>query len=287
MVIERLNFLNIWYILTLVLLIAIPVILYFILKGKSDKTIKYTLLGMAIANFLLHFFKFFHPTYLSDINNALIKISLENICAVTTVILPFAMICKNKTIKGYFYLIAFLGGVMAIILTTEPNGRYIYDFESLRYYFCHYVLFAVPILAVVLKEFKPDFKSSLWMPFMFFAGQTVILLNELFLGLVGLVEYTPELFLSSDFRNPSFVFGPFSEFESMVDAIEFLIPEVFKQNIFGIPGVGDFYWPVIWLLIPVVIFFPIVYFLFTLPFTYPDVLQFINQIKKNEKTISC
>ena len=95
---------------------------------------------------------------------------------------------------------------------------------------------------------------------MFFMGQTIILLNEVFLGIVGIVDYNLELFLSSDFRNPSFVFGPFSEFESIVEAFSFLIPNIFKQNIFGIAGVGDFYWPVIWLLIPVVLFFPVVYF---------------------------
>ena len=115
---------------------------------------------------------------------------------------------------------------------------------------------------------------------MFFAGQTIILLNEAFLWLVGLVDYTPETFLSSDFRNPSFVFGPFSEFESMVDMIRFLIPEIFTKNIFGIQGVGDFYWPVIWLLFPVILFFPVVYFLFTLPFTYKDVAESIQHVRQ-------
>ena len=287
MIMERLNFLNIWYVLSLILLIAIPLVLYVVLKGKSDKIIKYTLLGMAFANFLLHFLKIFHPTYFSNINDSLTKISLENICAVTTVLLPFTMLSKNKTLKGYFYLISFLGGLMAVILTTEPNGRYIFEFDSIRYYFCHYVLLAVPFLAVTLKEFKPDFKSSIWMPLMFFIGQTIILLNEVFLGLVGLVDYNLELFLSSDFRNPSFVFGPFSEFESMVDSVRFLIPEIFTKNIFNIAGVGDFYWPIIWLLIPVVLFFPVVYFVFTLPFTYHDVKEFIKQKTNREKTINC
>ena len=279
MIMERLNFSNIWYILSLMVLIVLPIMLYFVLRGRSEKTIKKVLLGMAFANFALHFLKFFHPTYICDVNSALIKVSLENICSVTTVVLPFTMLSKNKTIKGYFYLIALLGGFMAVLMTTEPNGRYVFEFDSLRYYFCHYILFVVPILAVALKEFKPDFKSSLWMPLMFFMGQTIILLNEVFLGLVGLVNYTTESFLSSDFRNPSFVFGPFSEFQSMVDSISFLIPEIFTKNIFGIEGVGDFYWPVIWLLVPVVIFFPVVYFLFTLPFTYKDVKQFIAQKK--------
>ena len=280
MIMERLNFSNIWYVLSLILLIVIPLLLYFVLRGKSDKKIKNILLGMAFSNFLLHFLKFFHPTYISNITNALTRISLENICAVSTFFLPFAMMSKNKTIKGYVYLISFLGGMMAMIMTTEPNGKYIYEFESLRYYYCHYILFSVPVLSVILKEFKPDFKSSIWMPLMFLAGQTIILLNEAFLWLIGLVDYTVESFLSSDFRNPSFVFGPYSEFENMVDWICFLIPEIFTKNIFGIEGIGDFYWPVIWLLIPVTLFFPVVYFLFTLPFTYKDIEQSLKRKSK-------
>lgn len=282
MIMEQLNFSNIWYVLSLILLLVIPLTLYLLLKNKSDKIVKFTLLGLAIGNFLLHFLKILHPSYLEDINYSLVRMSLENICAVSTVILPFAMICKSKTIKGYFYLIAFLGGLMAVILTTEPNGRYIYDFESIRYYVCHYILFTVPILAIALKEFKPDFKSSVWMPLMFFAGQTIIFLNEIFLAKVGLVEHTAESFLSGDYRNAAFVFGPNTEFKYLVDKIGFLVPEIFTKNIFGIEGVGDFYWPVIWLLIPVVIFFPLAYFLFTLPFTYTDVVEYINSKKSKQ-----
>lgn len=282
MIMEQLNFSNIWYVLSLILLLVIPLTLYLLLKNKTDKVVKFTLLGLAIGNFLLHFLKILHPSYLEDINYSLVRMSLENICAVSTVVLPFAMICKSKTIKGYFYLIAFLGGLMAVILTTEPNGRYIYDFESIRYYVCHYILFTVPILAIALKEFKPDFKSSVWMPLMFFTGQTIIFLNEIFLAKVGLVEHTAESFLSGDYRNAAFVFGPNTEFKYLVDKIGFLVPEIFTKNIFGIEGVGDFYWPVIWLLIPVVIFFPLAYFLFTLPFTYTDVVEYINSKKSKQ-----
>ena len=285
MILKQLDFTNIWYVLSLIILFAIPTILYFILKNKSERTIKITLLSLAIGNFLLHFLKIFHPSYWAEIEYSLIRMSLENICAVSTVVLPFSMLCKNKTIKGYFYLISLLGGLMAVILTTEPNGKPFYEFNSVRYYLCHYVLFTVPILAVTLKEFKPDFKSSLWMPLMFFGGQTVILLNELFLHSVGLVNHTPESFFSGDFRNAAFVFGPNTEFKYLVEKVGFLVPEIFTKNIFNIEGVGDFYWPVIWLLIPVVIFFPLVYFLFTLPFTYNDVKDFITNIKE-KKTIN-
>ena len=169
---------------------------------------------------------------------------------------------------------------MAVIITTDPNGRPVYEFNTIRYYICHYVLFAVPILAVVLKEFKPNFKSSLWMPLMFFIGQTIIFLNEIFLARIGLVVHTAASFLSSDYRNAAFVFGPNDAIPGIVDKLSFLIPDIFTKNIFRIEGVGDFYWPVIWLLVPVVIAFPIAYFLFTLPFTHNDVKEFIISIKQ-------
>jgi hypothetical protein len=250
------------------------------LRKKSEKTIKITLLTLAVGNFLLHFLKIFHPSYWAELEYSLIRMSIENICALSTIVLPFAMLSKNKTFKGYLYLISLLGGIMAVILTTEPKGHPIYEFNSIRYYVCHYILFAVPVLSVALKEFKPDFRSSIWMPLFFFGGQTIILLNELFLVAVGLVEHTTETFLSGDFRNAAFVFGPNTEFKHLVDSVSFLIPDIFTKNIFGIEGVGDFYWPVIWLLVPVVLFFPLFYFLITLPFTYSDVKEFVVNIKK-------
>ena len=270
---------NFYYFLVIFIVFAIPFGLYFILRGKSEKTIRYTLLGIAFANFALHFLKIFHPSYFVDIEESLRRMSLENICALSTVVLPFAMLCKNKTIKSYVYLISFLGGFLAAFLPTEPNGRPVYEFNTIRFYFCHCALFTVPTLALVTKEFKPDFKQAIWMPLMFLIGQTIILCNELFLDLVGLVDYTLESFLSQDYRNPSFVFGPNSEFNWIAEKFTFLIPEIFTKNIFGIPGVGDFYWPVVWIIIPVVLFFPTIYFLLTLPYTYNDVKEFINNLK--------
>ena len=169
---------------------------------------------------------------------------------------------------------------MAVVLTTDPNGKNIFEFNSIRYYVCHYILFSVPILAVTLKEFKPDVKSSLWMPLMFFIGQTIIMVNEIILGCTGLVKYTTASFLSGDFRNAAFVFGPNTEFKGIVDTFSFLVPDIFTKNIFGIEGVGDFYWPVIWVAVPVIIFFPIVYFLFTLPFAHSDVKNYIKKERR-------
>lgn len=262
---------NLCYYLTIIIMILICVGLCLFLKNKSSKTIKFTLLGIALFNFLLHFLKILHPSYLSNIKLSVIRMSMENICALSTVLLPLAMIMKNKVFKSYLYFISFLGGLMAVIISTDPVGKPIYEFNSIRYYICHYILFIIPIVACVTKEFTPKIKHALWMPLMFLIGETIILLNELLLWGVGLVDYDIAKFLSADFRNAAFVFGPNDAGKTMVDKLIFLVPKLFRTNVFKIDGVGDFYWPVIWLLIPSIIFFPIAYFTFTLPFTYKEV----------------
>ena len=263
---------NIYYYLSILVMFLLPVMLYILVRNKSEKTIKITLLSVAFFNFLLHFLKIFHPSYFCDIKGSLVRMSLENICALSTVVLPFAMLLKNSVIKGYIYLISFLGGLMAVIVIPESmNGMKIYTFELVRYWICHFILFTVPIVGCLTKEYKPNYKHSIVIPFLFLAGQTIILLNELFLLKVGLVEYGIYEFFSPQYRNMSFVYGPNGSAGGLVDALMFFVPDIFQKNIFGIEGVGDFYWPVIWLVVPSVLLFPIGYFLITLPFTYNDV----------------
>ena len=269
---------NFWYFLSLALLVIIPLVLYLILKNKSEKTIKYTLLTIAFLNFALHFLKILHPDYLADIKTSLIRMSFENICAISTILLPFAMIFKNKVFKTYLYFISFIGGLMAIIITTDPVGHGIFEFNSLRYYFCHYVLLTVPVVMALTKQFKPEIQTAIWIPVMFLLGQTIILLNEFVLWWTGLIDHNWTTFLSPYYHNPSFVFGPNEAFKWTIDTFGFLIPSVFKTNIFNVEGLTDCYMPVLWVMVPAVIAFPIFYFILTLPFTYPDVKEWIKSI---------
>lgn len=262
---------NFYYYLTLILMVLLTVVCSLLLRNKNSKLTKYTLLGIALFNFLLHFLKILHPSYMANIKWSLIRMSMENICALSSVLLPIGILLKNNALKSYIYLISFLGGLMAVVISTDPVGKPLLEFDSIRYYICHYILFLVPVASCVAKEYKPKIKHALWMPLFFLCGQTIILLNELFLWGVGLVDYDIASFLSADFRNAAFVFGPNSAGAAITEKFMFMVPKVFRTNVFGISGVGDFYWPVIWLLIPSVIFFPIAYFLLTLPFTFKEV----------------
>ena len=269
---------NFYYYLSIVVMLILPIALYLLIRNKSQKTIKITLIAIAIFNFLLHFLKILHPSYLVDIKDSLVRMTPENICALSTIVLPFVMLMKKTALKGYLYLISFLGGLMAVIIIPQyMNGMKIYEFELVRYWTCHYILFMVPVVACLTKEYKPNYKHAIYMPLFFLAGQTIILLNELFILKVGLIKYGTKEFFSPVIRNMSFVFGPNGSGGKLVDAFMFLVPKVFTKNVFGIEGVGDFYWPVVWLLFPTIIFFPIGYLVLTLPFTYKDIK---NDIKR-------
>ena len=261
---------NIYYFLSLALLIICPTVLYLFVKNKYEDDIKLILVLIAFGNFLLHFLTILHPSYLANMNYSFIRLSLENICGVTTVFLPFVMLSKNKTLKGYFYMMAFIGGLMAVIKTTDPVGAPITEFNTIRYYICHYILFSIPIVAVLTGEYNPRVSSSIFMPILFLGGQTIIFLNEVVLIALGLVKYTPEMFFSADWRNAAFVFGPTSEYQWIVDKFSFLVPEIFRTNIFGVEGLTNIYWPVVWAIIPALILFPILYFLLAIPFSGRD-----------------
>ena len=156
---------SIYYYLSLALLIICPTVLYLFLRNKNDDAIKFVLVSIAFGNFFLHFLRILHPSYLVNMNNSLIKLSLENICGLTTVFLPFVMLSENKTLKGYFYFVAFLGGLLAVVKATDPIGAPITEFNTIRYYICHYVLFSIPIVSLLTEEYLPSAATALFTPF--------------------------------------------------------------------------------------------------------------------------
>ena len=52
---------NIYYILSIIVMLLLPIGLYYLIRNKSKSTIKFTLLAIAGFNFLLHFLKILHP----------------------------------------------------------------------------------------------------------------------------------------------------------------------------------------------------------------------------------
>ncbi len=275
---------NVFYFMYIILAILLITGLYFLLRKKNEQTVKYVLFGILMFNFVLHFLKLAFPPYVNSLPESVHKSSLENICAASTVLFPFFFLIPKKTvIHDYIYFIGFMGGLLALIYPTEALGEKWYAFDTVRFYFCHIILLSVPILSALLGYHKPKLKRCWAMPLFFLAHETVIMLNEIVLIKIGIIDATLESFLSRASRNNSFVHGPTPDMDGVGRFLTALCPEIFKKDIFGINGGVDFYWPVVWLIIPAFVYFIPIYLIIAAPVS-EELQLYLNDRERKCKT---
>lgn len=275
---------NFYYMLYITFCIIIFMFIYHILKDKETKKQKQFLQVILFLNLTLHFCKLLFNPYRDNLPQSIRKVSFENICAVSTLVFPFIYLSnsKNSIIKNYFYFIGVLGGGLAILIPTEAIDKSPFCFDTIRFYICHFVLIMVPLLSAKFGIIELDYKKSYFMPICFIIIEMVILINELILIKIGYVQCTDvSMFLDRDYRNSSFIFGPTSSFDGISKIITIFTPKIFKTDYFGLNNGIDFYFPILWLVIPAFIYLPIVNVVIGLPFTGKDIKKEIIE-KKNK-----
>ncbi len=261
---------NGFYFMFIGIFIALVLTLYFCFRNKSEK-FKYNLIaGILFGNLALHFLKLLFNPYRNEFPISLRSITFSNICAVSTIIFPFIYILKGKeTLHNYMYFIGFLGGLAALAFPNEAFNKPVYSFDVIRFYLCHYTLIGAPILAAAFGIHKPTTKKIWTIPLYFLAHETLILLNELFIIIVGLVPDVTwsDMLNRNYFRNYSFVFGPTATFDSIAPLLTVFVPKFMTMDIFNLNGGIGFYWPVVWMIIPAIIYLVPVYLLISFPTT--------------------
>ena len=50
-----------------------------------------------------------------------------------------------------------------------------------------------------------------------------------------------------------------------------LVPDFMTKSVFGLNGGVDFYWPVVWMIIPAFIYLPLFFLALAAPFTYKEI----------------
>ncbi len=257
---------NVFYILYIICSFGGVIGAYFCLRNKSDKIKRIVLFSLAAFNFTLHFVKLAFPPYCADMPDSLHKASLENICAVSTVLFPFIFLIKKQCfLHDYFYFIGVIGGLAALIYPTEALGNSPFAFDTIRFYICHALLLTVPLLSALLNVYRPRLKMLWVVPLLFLLHELIIMLNEIVLLKTGLIEGTWQTFFDRGARNNSFVHGPTPDLDAIGKALTIFTPKLFTQDVFGVNGGKDFYWPVIWMIGPVLIYFPPLYCLLATP----------------------
>ena len=243
------NFSDPYYYLFPLMSGAFFVILYFILRRRSARVQSIVLFCLLALNFALHFLKLLFPPYCDESYDvAMQKITPENVCAINTMIFPFLFLKKGGALRDYMFYIGTISGIAACWLPMSIEDSVPFDFDCMRYYFCHTVLWVVPMLMVVLRLHRLDYRRIIFTPLIYILVLVVIVFNEVALVAFGLDQ--AKYLLSVDHGNGGLAFGPYSDLEG-TGVLNFLL--LFVPPFFRPSAQNPYYAPALWQLGPVII----------------------------------
>jgi hypothetical protein len=256
-----------------------------ILNKQTQKFRFWFIFGMIVFAFIVHFLKIFIPPYSTHVpdENILTKVSLENICAVSTVAFPFLYFTKNKTLKDYMIMVGIASGILTFMFPVDAisdyfNGQQIgqktaFSIEVIRFYTAHYIIFAAPFLMMHYKMHELSIKRAWRTPFVLIAVLTIIFINEVIMTWLGWVPRS-ELF-DPQFRNPSFVFGIRGDLTGIGAILGILVPVVFRSN----PLTGEpHFWPVVWLVLPTIIYGGLISLMFMIIYDKDNTIRYFKHL---------
>ncbi len=131
------------HIVTLLLSAAIIIGLYFLLKNRSDKTKTVVLFILSFSGISAIIFNL--VTWGSPI-----EYLPFHMCSITAMLLPFAVITKNKVINNLLLLWC-VGALIALVLNQAQANFEIFSWTFFFYYFPHTLEVGIPILMFALK----------------------------------------------------------------------------------------------------------------------------------------
>ena len=273
---NTIDYFNLYHCLYIVFSLGLLVSLYFILRNKRKRVSEIVLFCILLSSFILHFLKLASGYYQERMPWALITITPENLCAVSTLVFPWFYLSKKEILKDYMFYMGIMSGLGATCYPIDAVGLAAFEFEAVRFFYCHCVIWAVPLLMVLLKLHTLDYKRIVKVPFIVYLIMCVILVNEVILTGAGFIK--PDYLYRNDVRNASFIFGPEPKVGILGSIFTALTPKLFTTVPVGENAGSVFYWPIVWILIPSYICFCLFALLLALPFEYKGISRDITKI---------
>lgn len=246
---------NLWYWFWVIISIGSTVGLYFLLRHKSQKTQKIVLFSILVLGLIAHFTKFLYPPYSTDTARMLRDAWFVNICGANIGLFPFMFFSKNEKVKDYMFYLGLLGGLIAVLVPLEPiakvnqAGEWI---DIVRFYFHHTMLYAIPLLMVILGLHKLSYKRVFWCPVYLLGVMLFIMLNQIFQSELGFIPLRGDDMLNINYKNSSLIWGPGNE--SFAVILTALCPKIFKTIPCGQFAGQTKYWPWFWLIVPAFVY---------------------------------
>lgn len=172
--------------------IIIPVIMYFVLRNKSEEVIRYTLIYLSVGTLITFVRKYNYTDFFEPWNWPF------HLCNTAMFIIPLCLIFRLNKLFYFTYFINVLGALLAMLMPNYDDSTNVLSTRIFEFWYNHWIAFFMPLLIVALKQFKrPKIKEFYWsMIWFFFYFLLVLILNVVFDAYGHNVDF---FFINSDF----------------------------------------------------------------------------------------
>ncbi|MBQ9710564.1 MAG: hypothetical protein IJV67_08080 [Clostridia bacterium] len=190
------------------------------------------------------------------------------------------LLSKNKYVKDYMFYIGVLSGLIAIFYPIDPilkgEAQSKEWIDILRFYLHHNLLWYVPMLMVILKMHKIEYRRVLATPAIFLIVMLFVMLNQIFQSELGFIGMRGDDIHAIPYVNNSLIWGPDGNLSKIID---WACPNFFKVIPVG-PHAGESkYWPWFWLIVPCFVIVTPLCFLISMIFDHAAFKQDVVNLK--------
>jgi len=259
---------------TIAVIIILCIVFALFLRNKKRVTY-WVIFGLLAAGFVIHFLRLLVLPKDREFPFAFSYITPMGVCAVNAMVFPFFYLFRSKMLKDYMFYIGILTGFLALVTPLTAIGKPALSFDVIRFFVLHGLLCCAPLLMVLCGHHRLSWRRT-WQPaWVLTAVLCVITVNELVLFASGILgePYDLHTLVTGKYvgRNGAMIFGPPEDAGIYAKFFTALCPNTFKKALFDIEALGiqagdKLYWPLVWIIIPGVVYFTILCFLLSLIF---------------------